>query len=97
MEIKKSDITKYVLDALNAYVSPDVSVDDPNTLKKTFRSAGLKGQRVQAYRVWFVNQNLLQPNGAYDITSQELAETKKIGTVIDLICKLLKQAGHQIT
>lgn len=97
MEIKKSDITEYVLKALNAYVSPDVPVDDPKTLKKTFRSAGLKGQRVNAYRVWFINQNLLQPNGAYDVTSDELTETKKIGTVIDLICKLLKQAGHEIT
>ena len=97
MEIRKSDITEYVLSALNAYVSPDVSISDPKTLKKTFRSAGLKGQRINAYRVWFINQNLLQPNGAYDVKSDELTETKKIGSVIDLICNLLTQAGHQVT
>lgn len=94
--IKKSDVRRYVLEALNAYVSPDVDIADPATDKLTFDKAGLTGGRVNAYRVWFINQNLLQPNGAGDVAPSELTKKTKIIDLINLICALLEAAGYTI-
>jgi hypothetical protein len=97
MNISKKSVRQYIIQALNAYVSPDVKINNPNTDKLTFLKAGLKGGRVNAYRIWYINQNLLQPNNAGDVTADELTEKTKISTLIDIVCKLLKQAGHSIT
>ncbi len=97
MNISKKSVRRYMLQALNAYISPDVEINSPETDKLSFAKAGLKGGRVSAYRIWYVNQNLLHPNNASDVTSDELTEKTKIGTLIDIVCRLLKRAGHTIT
>lgn len=96
MVFSKAEIRAFVLSALNAYVSPDVDLSDPKVDDLSLAKAGLGGGRVNAYRVWFINQNFLQRHNANDIRASEVKESTKIKALLSLIHKRLKAAGHTV-